>query len=123
VRRAAYELNGIDHTKERTKIDIHKRPSNDEIPFLPADRRNVADIDDGERRFEYKDMDVEVERDDYDDDDDAEEDNDDDDNDDSDEEDIVSEDEDIISSIEKFIIFTTATTIKNSTTNLFTIEV
>ena len=55
-----------------------------------------------ERRFEYKDMDVEVERDDYDDDDEDDDDKDDEEDSESDEN-IISDDEDIISSIETFI--------------------
>jgi hypothetical protein len=107
--RAADELTGIDLTKERA-IDTHKQ-QNDEIPFPPDDHRNVVEIDrsSDERQFEYKDMDVEVERDDNDDDNYDDDDEDDDDKDDEDEEDsesdenIGSDDEDIISSIEKFI--------------------
>jgi len=105
--RAADELTGIDLTKERA-INTHKR-QNYEITFPPADRRNVAEIDrsSDERRFEYKDMDVEVERDDNDDDNYDDDDEDDDDKDDEEDsesdENIGSDEEDIISSIEKFI--------------------
>ena len=50
--RTADELTGINLTKERA-IDTHKQ-QNDEIPFPPAGRRNVAEIDwiSDERRFE-----------------------------------------------------------------------